>query len=190
MWEVDIISMSFGFRHHTPDLDCIQEAIKQAYGKNIVMFAAAHNYGGTRQVSYPANQHEVIPIFSADGQGKESSFSPFPVSGLDNFSTLGEALPFFRGRGPDERRSGTSFATPIAAGIAALTMDYIIHMDLAEEDKAYVERVKTLKGMQSVMRLLASNNGRQSSYIAPWHLFCAHRKAQVAPLLIDALKKF
>ncbi|KFZ13581.1 hypothetical protein V502_06536 [Pseudogymnoascus sp. VKM F-4520 (FW-2644)] len=134
-WHVHIISMSFGFNNLTQKLDCIKRAILHAHSNETVLFAAARNNGGVKGIAYPASQTEVICINSTDGEGNPSPFNPSSKEDK-NFSTLGEAVLSSWPRSVQQRMTGTSFATPIAAGIAAVTMDYMEQKkkDWSEED--------------------------------------------------------
>lgn len=125
VWEVDVISMSLGFNR----LDLtVSDAIKHAYAQDVIMLAAAANHGGNASITFPANQHSmVLGINSTDGLGNPSTFTPSPGPLRENYSVLGEGVssqwPKKLG-GPSKRKAGTSFATPIATGIAATLLYY------------------------------------------------------------------
>ena len=71
----------------------------------------------------------VLCIGAADGMGNRSDFTSYK-SGVEKYTALGVAVngakvPFYEDKKLLEvRRSGSSTATPIAAGIAALLIDY------------------------------------------------------------------
>src|SRR5271155_4301030 len=120
--------MSLGMRDNPLSLI---EALNEARGQGITILASASNEGANDTISFPARLPSVICIGSADGKGRRSSFSP-PFVGEEKYSALGEgvlgATPIRIG---DEagtegycRRTGTSTAVAIAAGIAALLIDY------------------------------------------------------------------
>ncbi|SPO04606.1 uncharacterized protein DNG_07291 [Cephalotrichum gorgonifer] len=126
-WEVDIIVMSFGFGTESIVLS---EAIDHAAYKKVLMFAAASNDGKNRPggVAWPASKTGVFCIHSADGYGNASSFTPSP---RDNkrIMVLGECVKSawpekLKAAGDHKLMSGTSCAAPIAAGIAAVVLDY------------------------------------------------------------------
>ncbi|PON28461.1 hypothetical protein TGAM01_v202955 [Trichoderma gamsii] len=129
-WKVDIISMSFGFTDETEvGCDALSDAIAIAHSRRILMFAAASNMGSHSRPAFPARHSDVFCIFAADGMGNSAPANPTGEQYAPNFSTLGQAVeaawprklvtdPFTR------RKSGTSFAVPVAAGIAAMILLY------------------------------------------------------------------
>jgi len=150
--------MSFGF----PDvLHDIQDAISDARKARIVTFAAARNDGGNEAIAFPANEDDVICISSTDYRGNKSGFNPSPVEG-QRLSILGECVPG-RGGAP---KSGTSFATPIAASLGAVIMGYI---DCHLSDKKYTQKVRTRRGMQGVLEYFSQERDG-FKYIVPWRV--------------------
>jgi len=123
--------MSFGFPDEgTPGCDALRNAILQAHASGILMFAASSNVGahGTAP-AFPASHSNVFCIYSGDGMGNCAPTNPTARKHLYNFMTLGEAVesawPRALCANPwKKRKSGTSFATPVAAGIAAFLLLY------------------------------------------------------------------
>ncbi|KAF4432535.1 Minor extracellular protease Epr [Colletotrichum fructicola Nara gc5] len=149
-WKTDIISISFGYQSiRTEEL---RNAIRKAIFQNVIVFGAAGNFGNTRaNVSFPARLAGVFKIFACNHHGRGSSFS---ANGTANssycFSTLGTNVVSIW---PEDHReaanndeaakkgdirivdmpkqkglwvamSGTSFATPIAASLAAIIYQF------------------------------------------------------------------
>ncbi|KAH8199180.1 hypothetical protein TruAng_006649 [Truncatella angustata] len=153
----DIISMSFGFNSREPkDYDLIEQAIEYAYGKNVLIFAAASNSGANQLRTFPARHDSVIAIHSTTRDGVPSRFNP-PSEETDNFATIGEAVeslwPVPLCNKDDNEsciasKSGTSFATPIAVGIAAFVLQY------AKEtlDPTHVQLLKKPRGMRAALK--------------------------------------
>ncbi|KAI4111719.1 MAG: hypothetical protein LQ338_008348, partial [Usnochroma carphineum] len=87
-WNVDIISISFGFKRWH---DNIEEAINKALRNNMLIFAAASNDGARQGIAFPASATlKVIGVNSADGNGAASKYNPPPLQHGHNFSALGE----------------------------------------------------------------------------------------------------
>jgi len=186
---VDIITMSFGLGKDQTE---IQEAISDAYRKNIIMFAAASNKGGNYEVTYPARYHEVICVFSTDGNGNGSRCNPTPMEHAGpNFATLGEgvnsAWPIFvsEDAAPERRMTGTSFATPIAAGVAACILEFAIMNDMSD---GHYRLLRRPQGMQKIFALHLATERQKLHYIHPWKLFGKGRpKEDVLTLITDTL---
>jgi subtilisin family serine protease len=130
--------------------------MKRAYFADVLIFAAASNGGGNKGRAYPVRDKHVFCIHSTDALGNRSIFSPTPERNAYNFATVGEAVQSFWPKhlcNPDEAavktKSGTSFATPIAASIAAFLLLYA-RVNLATEP----EIAKGLKGYQAMESLL------------------------------------
>lgn len=120
--DVDIISMSLGSAGAPPRQ--LHKVIKQAYKQGILMIAATGNENG--EVCYPAAYDEVIAVSATDDKGVRANFSNY---GLENeIAAPGvEILSTYKNKGY-ARLSGTSMATPIISGAAALYMSHYKNM--------------------------------------------------------------
>jgi thermitase len=112
-----VISMSLGGGASTT----MQQAVQYAYanGNGATIVAAAGNDGNTT-TSYPAGYAEVVSVAATDQNDNRASFSnqnadvEVAAPGVDILSTWGTADNAYN------TISGTSMATPHAAGVAAL----------------------------------------------------------------------
>ncbi|KAL7916637.1 hypothetical protein GGI35DRAFT_47714 [Trichoderma velutinum] len=156
-WDVDIISLSFGWPSTDfQGYDELEDAIDRAYGKKILIFAAASNNGGRLGRAYPASNPQVICVHSTDTLGNSSDFSPTAEPDNLNFATVGESIEsawpmllcndlasphrYFKSR------SGTSYATPIMAGIAAFLLQYA-RLHLPEKAALSLKRKEKMEAL-------------------------------------------
>lgn len=177
--------MSFGCAEVVPE---INDEINYAYGKGKLMLAAASNGGGNDSVSWPAYSHHVMSVFATDGQGNKYIKNPNPEGDRRNFAVLGTLvnglrLPDCSGRESYCHRSGTSFATPIAASIAAIVMsvlrraraNYFSNPERLERrtEQDYDEKLKALgrpAGMEAVFKMMSAERDKYD-YVTIWTLF-------------------
>jgi hypothetical protein len=170
--------MSLGFSRLTQALEPVRRALIDVYAADVLIFAAAHNEGGNQQIAFPASLDDVICVSSTNGLGIKSSFSPLDLPPGKRLCALGEGIlcSVPKALSPPEisgqaRKSGTSYATPIAAGIAARILEYMWPGD-GEDDDYYFQKLRTKRGMLAVLQLMSmSGNGGSYSYIVPWKLF-------------------
>ncbi|KAF5974784.1 hypothetical protein FCOIX_8085 [Fusarium coicis] len=118
---VDIISISAGFRNYSKELD---EAVTKAKAAGVLVIAAASNWQNINTVAFPARHNlSTMCIYSTNTGNQSSSFNPEPRADTQNFAIIGEGFQH-----PDqtrnERMSGTSMATAVAAGLAARIADF------------------------------------------------------------------
>ncbi|KAL6690548.1 peptidase S8/S53 domain-containing protein [Trichoderma pleuroticola] len=156
-WNVDIISLSFGwpstkFEGYVE----LEDAIDRAHGKKILIFAAASNSGGKLGRAYPASSSQVICLHSTDTLGTPSGFSPTAETDNLNFATVGESIesawPMLLCNDLEspqryvKSRSGTSYATPIMAGIAAFLLQYA-RLHLPERAASALKRKENMEAL-------------------------------------------
>ena len=175
--------MSFTFEEDQPE---IEPVLEYATSKGVLLFAAASNNRANENnpIGYPARvRSRVFCINSSDGQGTKSRFSPRGQADRDNFSVVGEGLmaAWPLAKNNKERlkvMSGTSCGTPIAAGIAALILEFarqeffdqLGHIINPIPNAASLKRVA---GMRKVLLCMTDGltNGLYN-YIRPRKLFC------------------
>ncbi|KAL7940991.1 subtilisin-like protein [Trichoderma barbatum] len=157
IWDVDIISLSFGWPStRFEGYSDLQGAIDKAYSKKVLIFAAASNNGGRLGRAYPASSTHVICVHSTDTLGNPSAFSPTAQPYNLNFATVGESIKSAwpmalcdeksASQGYFNSRSGTSYATPIMAGIAAFLLMYA-RLHLSEEDAVKLKSKATMEAL-------------------------------------------
>lgn len=162
--------MSFGFTARGPDYNLIEDALAYANSKNVLLFAAASNSGANQRRTFPARHDYVICVHSTAADGVPSRFNA-PREDSDNFATVGEAVEsawptHLCDKGVNECclawKSGTSFATPIAVGIATFLLQY------AKEnlDAGTIRLLRKPQGMRAVFREIACEKAGYD-YIAP-----------------------
>jgi hypothetical protein len=175
VWNVDIISMSFGSQHHSKE---ISTAIYHAFYKGKIVFAAASNEGiRNSKPAFPARLHPVICVHSASGWGQSSHFTPPAQSNQDNFAVLGEGVPSGYPKDLPQsrnvRRSGTSTATPIAAGIAALVLELACQRPSGILDECS-DLLWGFSGMRDIFVAMSSRSREVSplgyNFVQPWDL--------------------
>lgn len=175
---------------HWEIIDGMKDAIKKASAKTI-LFAAASNEGRNGKRTFPASYDPfVICVNASSGDGSHNGINPGPAENTYNFMTLGvgvETTVKDRGNATQGQprqqdipayrtvyKSGTSFATPIAAGIAATVLDLAMRAE-AVSGRA-VKELRNFSGMRRFLQRMAvpdpevkPDNG--TYYLAPWTLW-------------------
>lgn len=168
-WGVDIINMSFGWNHN--DHAGVRKAIASAKAEGVLLFASTSNYGVTtpNDMLFPASADEVISVDAADGNGDPAKFNPSSVSvrGKERFSA-----PGIRVSSPISKQlfDGTSFASPIAAGVAALVLEFARQTPLADSPSV-LAHLGERKGMVRILREMSKQKGvDQFGFLCPWEI--------------------
>jgi len=115
--DIDIINMSFSGE---TDSSILEKALQIAYDNNILIFASAGNKGEVHSdtITYPAKYKQVIAVGAVDKSEKRASFSSV---GPDlELMAPGVDVESMSSDGNYKTMSGTSMASPYAAGVAAL----------------------------------------------------------------------
>lgn len=136
--------------------------------------AAAGNNGGNGGEMFPAKHQSVISIRGTDSQGYFSKFNP-PRSRHETvvYGTLATDVPsaWLRDHPGEMYKSGTSVATAIAAGIAAMLLGYIGCKPPGTGDKLLEKRLCSRRGMLDIFEIMGTDMGNGCSYLNPCNLF-------------------
>jgi hypothetical protein len=135
----------------------------------------ASSSGADSGLLWPARKAGIFAIYSADGHGNMSSFSPAPNRNHESsFSTLGEDIRLGDSQSLESPLSGTAMAAVIAAAIAA---NMLIHVETsyAREElggltRHHVEKMYNHDGMKILLKLMSSKRD-DIPYLAPWLLW-------------------
>ncbi|RXT13608.1 S8 family peptidase [Ammoniphilus sp. CFH 90114] len=129
-WAADhgahVINMSVGNYHPSAML---QEAVRYAYNKGVVLVAASGN-DNTDQSSYPAAYPEVISVAAVDSRAQRANFSNY--GSYVEVAAPGVDIPSTYLNNEYAALSGTSMACPHVAGLAGLILS--TNPDLGVED--------------------------------------------------------
>ncbi|KAL5346365.1 hypothetical protein ACLOAV_008635 [Pseudogymnoascus australis] len=201
---VDIISMSFGYRAEVPEIKAaLRKAFHK--GIILIAAASNSGVNPRFPISFPANMRQVICMHSTDGYGNPSPRNPSAIPDCNlgilgeavaaawprQLDIAREASMTAAGDTPgaaarprgsrtmqkDHSRvaSGTSVAAPIAAGIAALILEYASQASAQKHDSV-VQRWGELRHcdeMRKLFRSIAKERGGYQS-ITPSSLFDYH----------------
>lgn len=139
----------------------LQKAVESAKGEDIVMVGSRGDRGNNQERVFPADYAEVISISSLTSLGKRTE------------STETNAQYFLQGENvsipaeptyleSEKYASGSSVATALAAGVAALTLSC---RKLGNEETD-MERIQTIKTVFDHMTL-----PEKDRYVRPWMFF-------------------
>ena len=146
----------------------LDNAIERAKMDNIVMIGSRGDRGNNREAVYPADLNEVISISSLTNFGKKTG------------STETIADYFFQGENvcipaepsyleSQKQASGSSVATALASGVAALTLSC---RKLGDNGKK-IDRIRTVRTVFDRMTL-----PDQDKYVKPWQVYKDEPMAQ------------
>ncbi|HZQ37554.1 MAG TPA: S8 family serine peptidase, partial [Dehalococcoidia bacterium] len=124
LWAVDhgatVLNFSFSEDCGAPESPALRDALTYAWNHGAVLVAAAGNGGGCSSGVFPAADAHVLSVASTDMNDKPSAFSNFGP--WVRVAAPGEQILTTYPGGEYSLGSGTSFAAPQVAGIAALLM--------------------------------------------------------------------
>jgi hypothetical protein len=153
--------------HDDHQMSEIDGAIRRARKAepSAVCFAAASNSGGNADRAYPANRPDfVICVHASDGQGNNCGINPPPTPGDLNLTTLGISVASEE-KGQVVHKTGTSFATPIAAALVANMLEIARYCcQFTEEEQASLHDFSTIN---KILHGLVRKMGDGYQYLSP-----------------------
>ncbi|EOA90523.1 uncharacterized protein SETTUDRAFT_25785 [Exserohilum turcica Et28A] len=174
--DADIVSLSLGWEQEPchEEERIVSNAISSALAKrnrNVLIFAAASNLGGGMTELFPAYLPEVISVRAVNTEGQNPGFNPsLPKGAVKVFGTLGVEVPARQRHGSGYiNHNGTSVATAIMAGIAAIIIGYInINMDNTEKRKSWLN-IRTPEGFQRLLHQLSTESQPRQLFMTLKH---------------------
>jgi hypothetical protein len=194
---INVVNMSFGWPH---EIEEIESALRLAQDSGILLFASASNDGllGNRNILFPSSSKYVTTVDAADGLGEPAAFNT-PMRGTDikvRFTAPGDGILGFAGN----PINGSSYSSPIAAGIAALVLEFASQTPLAGDNA--IQFLRKTDGMQTVLRMMQDQKIEASfMFLKPWSLLSDDRgraggdggpaswRAYVAMRIAESLRK-
>lgn len=113
---VDIINLSIG---GTTESNLLEQAIKNAYDKGVIIVVSAGNNGADTVNCFPASYDEVFAVAAMDKNGNRAFFSNFGDE--VDFIAPGYQVEV-QGNKDVELVSGTSFSAPFITSAAAMSL--------------------------------------------------------------------
>lgn len=176
-WNVDIVSMSFGYfdkpgMSHTIIEEAIEKVKKGRKGK--ILFLASAGNSSKRREDFPASHKDVISIYAGDSEGVFLKKSP--AHSGKKLGTYGKDIPSsivdeVKECFPDaDLSSGTSIATAIAAGIVAMMLSYAEALTSLMGRNAVEEicaKLFTKKGMEHMLEAMSPPCNNKEHFINP-----------------------
>ncbi len=184
--------------YDTENVRGLEDALKHATRHDVLLFAAASNDRHLEEapIGFPAIDDNVICIFSEKTPSFRSTFSPLGRESWNNFSVLGEEVEgawiseAVGDQGTTTRQSGTSCATAIAAGVAALILEFSRHSGHKQVKNAQKLRVRAI--MEKVLwQCTDKAQGHEYNLLKPWLLLGAsnYDRGDVSALLSHLIEK-
>lgn len=172
--------MSFGFpasdNNVCEEISEAIEEVKKKRGGRIIFIASAGNSGVYEDETFPATHPSVISIRATDSLGTFMDTNPRNKS--ENsvvFGAIGDDIPsYLREFGPDVSLPGTSAATAVAAGIAAIMLGYVLilpQLVKIEHEEGILKKLWTTTGMRNMFMKMSDDMGGRRRFLNPSKFF-------------------
>ena len=136
-----VVNMSFG-KAYSPQKEAVDEAVAYAVSKGVLLVHAAGNSGEDIDVerNFPTRTFLdgtvsdgwlEVGASTSDAAGLAAGFSNYGQTAVDLFAP-GASVTSLKPGGGVQTANGTSFASPVVAGVAALVMAYFPDLSAAE----------------------------------------------------------
>lgn len=150
---VDIINMSLSikasyFETNPHMLVLLKDAVSRAREKGILLFSAAGN-SGVKEVLYPASLDHTICVGAVDYKKQAALFST--ESDMVDICQVGVDVVSAWIDGGYRKISGTSMATPITAGIAALLLSKV--KELSKNRPLFRDKIAVEEAVWGALKL-------------------------------------
>jgi subtilisin family serine protease len=174
-----IINMSLGGSGYDAAMDA---AITYATDRGVLVVAASGNCGASvandcanmvapGRMAYPAKYPKVLAVGSTDSSDARSSFSSYGpeldvVAPGDLVGPLASWSSVYTTDGYVSAASGTSFASPIVAGVAGILRAQMGNPTVAQLQRAIIDSVDKVAGMSGAGRTDLYGAGRLNAHKA------------------------
>ncbi|KAI0904210.1 peptidase S8/S53 domain-containing protein [Ustulina deusta] len=179
-WKVDIISMSFGIPHkRKKECEAISDALEKVTKErdgSVLFFAAAGNSGINKE-NFPASHKDVISIYATNSDGAFLESNPSQrEDGPKLLGTYGTDIPLtimkeIQTPFPQaDLSAGSSIATAIAAGVAAITLSYVAALPSLlnfKQSEATCAKLHKRNGMEQMLYIMSALKGHKHHFINP-----------------------
>ena len=188
-----IINMSFG-KSWSPQKNAVDEAVRYAESKNVLLVHAAGNDGKNidEQPNFPKDQFDdgtycstwlEVGASNYDTDNIAADFSNFGKKGVDLFAPGVDIYSSIPNNGY-KLNSGTSMASPVASGCAAMLLAYYPQLSAKEVKEILMKTVTPYKNKKIEKYKMRNGMGRFFARI-----FISKKKSEAAEMPSRLYKK-
>lgn len=161
--------MSLGFKGEPKKVEDALLDANKLEPQNILVFSSMNNEGNHSKARWPArNKDLAIGIHGSRPDGVEAcSFAGLPVAGNPNFMVRGEDIQTQLPEGFFQIAQGSSYATPIAASMAALILQFAYQQRVTwQTERVAVRGKEKLHEKEVMIQVLkaVSNKSRDGNF--------------------------